>query len=515
MEACLDAKGVQPGGPAAGEEWITLGVVFRALRHLRRSLREIETEGRPRIPGRVRVDSRGRAAAGVFPRGLTERVLFRGVRAEVRSRSYTTPAAFRDDQARAYRDRGDSSSPVCLVLGAGNAASLPATDSLAKMVVEGRVVLLKPNPVNAYVGPLLEEAFRPLVDRGVLRLVYGGAEVGERLSTHPEVDEIHLTGSARTYECLVFGPGEEGRRRREEGRLRLEKRVTAELGNVTPVIVVPGPWEEADLRYQSEQLASWLATNAGFNCVTPRVLVQHRPWSGRFRLLSGLEDALSRVQTRPAYYPGAAERHREFTRGRPEAVRVGASGGDRLPWTLVPGLDPEEDAGDPCFRREAFCGLMCETSLDAPDPAGFLERAVGFVNTRLWGTLTATILVHPRSLEDPAVAGAVDRAVDELEYGTVGVNARGEYGYLLMTTAWGGYPGSEPADVQSGTGRVGNALMLPEVEKNVVRAPFRRPRDPFLVSSGVLAEFGRAYCRWEARPGTLRALSVARVAVGA
>lgn len=506
---------MQPGGPAAGEEWIILGVVFRALRHLGRSLREIEREGRPRIPGRVREDGRGRAVAGVFPRNRMERLLFRGVRAEVRSPPSSTPAAFRGGQARVYREGGDPDSPVCLVLGAGNAASLPATDVLTKLVVEGRVALLKPNPVNAYVGPLLEEAFRPLVERGALRLVYGGAEVGERLSTHPEVEEIHLTGSARTYETLVFGPDEDRGRCVDGGRLRLDKRVTAELGNVTPVIVVPGPWEEEDLRYQSEQLASWLTTNAGFNCVTPRVLVQSRSWSGRTRLLSGFEDALSRVETRPAYYPGAADRHREFTRGRPDAVRMGSGEGDRLPWTLVPDLDPQADAGDPCFRREAFCGLMCETSLEAPDPAGFLDRAVRFVNTRLWGTLTATILVHPRSVEDPAVADALDRAVDALEYGTVGVNARGEYGYLLMTTAWGAYPGSEPTDVQSGTGRVGNALMLPDVEKNVVRAPFRRPRDPFLVSSGVLAEFGRAYCRWEARPGALRALSVVRAALGA
>lgn len=515
MEASLDAKGLEPGTAPAGEEWMVLGVVFRALRHLRLSLLEIESRGRPRVPGGIYRDPSGRAVARVFPRTVGERLLFRGVRADVRAPASTSPAALRGGQARPYRDLDGAPSPLCLVLGAGNAGSLPVTDSLTRLVVENRVVLLKMSPLNDYLGPLLEDAFRPLVERGALRVVYGDARVGERLSLHPEVDEIHLTGSARTYEAVVFGSDPSGRRRKEEGRPRLDKRVTAELGNVTPVVVVPGPWSEEDHRYHADQLASWLVTNAGFNCVTPRVLVQQRAWPGRVRLLDHLEGALGRIETRPAYYPGSEERHRKFTRGRPEAIQVGSTAGTRLPWTVVPDLDPEDDAGDPCFREEAFCGLMCETSLEAPDPSTFLDRAVRFVNERLWGTLTATVLVHPASLEEPGMARAVERAVEELEYGTVGLNARGEYGYLLMTTAWGGYPGSDSTDIQSGVGRMGNALMLPGVEKNVIRAPFRRRKDPFLASSGVLAEFGRRYCRWEARPGLPRALSLAGTALRA
>lgn len=506
--ASLDAKGVMPGSMAAGEEWITLAVVFRALRHLRRSLREIESSGRPRIPGPVREAGTGRKAMGVFPRDLMERILFRGVRAEVRIPSSTTMEALQGRQARAYRDRERRRVPCCLVLGAGNAASLPVTDCLSKLIVEDRVVLLKMSPVNDYLGPLLEEAFRPLWDAGALRVLYGGPDVGERLCTQPAVDEIHLTGSDRTYEAVVFGTGEEGRRRRAEGRPRMDRRVTAELGNVTPVIAVPGPWEADDYRDQAEQIASWLVTNAGFNCLTPRVLLQHRSWSGRSRMLRGLEEALSRIETRPAYYPGAEDRHREFTADRPDVIRVGRTEGSRLPWTVIPDLDPEAHGEDPCFREEAFCGLMCEASLAAPDPATFLDRAVEFVNEGLWGTLVAAILVHPASMEDPAVADAVERALDDLRYGTVCLNARGEYGYLLMTTAWGGYPGAGPTDIQSGTGRVGNVLMLPEVEKNVVRGPFRRSKDPFLARTGILDEFGRHYCRWEARrtPGRTAAL---------
>jgi hypothetical protein len=92
---------------------------------------------------------------------------------------------------------------------------------------------------------------------------------------------------------------------------------------------------------------------------------------------------------------------------------------------------------------------------------------------RGWGTLAATILVHPRSLKDPAVAAAIDRAVADLRYGTVGVNVWALTAYGLASLPWGGYPGSPAHDIQSGVGWVRNTYLLEDVEKSVLRAPWR------------------------------------------
>lgn len=80
-----------------------------------------------------------------------------------------------------------------------------ALDILHKLIAEDEVVLVKMNPVNDYLGPLLTRAFAPLVDRGVLRFAYGGPEVGKYLVEHPAVDTIHLTGSEATYNSIVWG----------------------------------------------------------------------------------------------------------------------------------------------------------------------------------------------------------------------------------------------------------------------------------------------------------------------
>ena len=48
----------------------------------------------------------------------------------------------------------------------------------------------------------------------MLRIVDGGADVGQYLTGHPRIDEVHITGSDKTYDAVVFGTGAEGARRK-------------------------------------------------------------------------------------------------------------------------------------------------------------------------------------------------------------------------------------------------------------------------------------------------------------
>jgi acyl-CoA reductase-like NAD-dependent aldehyde dehydrogenase len=283
----------------------------------------------------------------------------------------------------------------------------------------------------------------------------------------------------------------------------LTKRFTAELGNVGPVIIVPGPWDEDDIQEQVEHLATWLTANAGFGCLTPRVIVQHSDWAQRDALVKALGRILERVETRQAFYPGARKRHAAFVHAHPEAYQFGDPDGDHLPWTLISGIDAEE-ADDICFTRECFCSVVAETALEAPSVPGYIERAVDFANETLWGTLNATLLVHPESLADPAVAAAVERAVADLRYGTVTVNVFAYYAYYFMVLPWGAFPGHSIDDIQSGAGKTANALMFESPEKSVVRGPFHKPIDPLKVTSKRAHEFARKLARFEEAPSWVR-----------
>jgi hypothetical protein len=253
-------------------------------------------------------------------------------------------------------------------------------------------------------------------------------------------------------------------------------------------------------------LATSLVQNAGFNCLTTRVIVQHSSWAQREALLDALRGQLAAIPVRNAYYPGAHDRHREFVTAHPGAEHFGQPGEGELPWTLIAGVDPEQ-ADDISFTTEAFCGLFSETPLDAPDVPSYIDRAVEFANTKLWGTLSATIIVHPRSMQQPEIAAAVDRAVANLRYGTVAVNHWAGLAYGLASGTWGGFPGEDIGNIQSGIGSVFNPFMFARPQKTVLRAPFRIKPLPvwFASRAGKDPELGRRLVSFEAAPG-LRSL---------
>ena len=374
----MRAKGTTKNSFGEGEEWFFTAFVYRLVRVLKNSLLDIKKYGRPEIPGGLTTGSDGLVIAHVFPQTLRDRLVLFGTSAQIWMEPGVSSEDVIQDQASFYHSP-DVKGKVTLILGAGNAPFLVPGDFLYKLFVEGQVIALKPNPVNEYLGPIVEKGFRALISHGFLRILYGGAKEGAYLSNHPAVDEIHMTGSHKTFEAIVFGHGEKGAQRKAARDPRLAKRFTAELGNITPVIVVPGDWSEADVRTQALKIASWLVFNAGFACTAPRLIVQSRNWPLRDALNQAIGEVFSGIKTRKAYYPGAIEIHQQFVSAHPEAKLYGDSGEGHLPWTYITDVDPK-NTNDICFQNEPFCSLFSETSIEADSVPDFLNRAVTFLN---------------------------------------------------------------------------------------------------------------------------------------
>lgn len=505
-------EGLDPHAAEGAEEAIVGPYIFvRGARLLRDAVRDIDRHGLPRIPGGARRLADGRVAARVMPASAIDRATYIGVTADVWMDREVTLEGLPATMARAYRARPEPR--VCLVLGAGNASSIGPLDVLHKLFVELQAVVFKVHPVMAHLGPVQEAALAPLVRAGVLRVVYGDAAEGSRLAHSPLVDTLHVTGSDRTYEAIVYGPGAEGEERRRRDEPILRKPFTAELGNLTPVIVVPGRWSAAELDYHADNIATMLINNAGFNCTTSRVIVTARSWPGRAALLDRVRARLASHPPRLAYYPGAAQRFDAFRAHYPGAELFGEARDGTLPWMLIPGLSPDA-AGDPAYRFEAFCPVTAETAIEASDATEFLGRAVDFANGRLWGTLNATLIVDPRTAADPAVRPALSRAVADLRYGTVSVNHWSAVGFGLGTSPWGAHPGHSRTDIGSGTGFVHNPLMFDRVEKSVVRSPFRaRPKPIWFVGHRTAHRLAPHLIRHEATGSLTELLPVSWLAL--
>ena len=469
VTAASRAKGLPAGSPLRGEEWASgpwatvnyVGPLAETLRHVQAGTLDEQ------LAGRVRQRPDGQTVVRVVPDGVYDRLLLSGVEVDVWQQPGVTPDTLADTMAVFYK-QSNPEGKVALVLGAGNIAAIPPLDVLYKLYAEGEVVLLKMNPVNSYLGPVLEEAFAEFVGAGYVRLVYGGADVGEYLTRHQAVDTIHVTGSAQTHDAIVYGTGAEGERRKAADDPAIDTPVTSELGGISPCIVVPGDWSEPDLDFQAEHVVSQKMHNGGFNCIASQVLVLPGAWEQRETFLDAVRDAFAGLPDRPAYYPGADDRLAALADAYPDAEAVGETGAR----TLVPDVPPEP--GQPAFETEVFGPALAVTSLPgggaSDDPGEWLARAVAWCNDTLAGTLGATVLIHPRTRR--ALGDRFEEILADLEYGTIGVNIWSGAGFLVAQGAWGAFPGHDRADIQSGTGVVHNAWLFDKPQKTVVTGPF-------------------------------------------
>lgn len=498
VEEALKNKGILASSPVAGEEWFGGPVItIRNLRLLERTLRSISETGKPPLDEvSVSTNNFDRVVADVLPVDKWDEVMYKDFSAEV----WMKPEVDRDEifnNMASFYDKDEPYGGVSLVLGAGNVASIAPLDVVYKLFAEGHVCLLKMNPINDYLGAYIEEAFEGLIERGFVRLAYGGAKVGSYLCEHDGIDDIHITGSDKTHDKIVFGTGQEGKKRKEENRPKLDKPITSELGNVSPVIVVPGDWSQAELEFQAENIATQLANNAGFNCNAARVIITPKNWAHRDRLIEEVADVLSDIEQREAYYPGAEERFEEFLDSHDDVIRIGSRTEKKLPWSILKGVDPN-DENHICFREEAFCGVMCETGLDVePDsPGEFLSEAVDFCNETLWGTLNACVIVDPKT--EKQIQGQLEEALNDLEYGSIVLNHWPAISYGMGVTTWGAYPGHTLQDIQSGIGVVHNTLLFDKPEKSIVRGPFKIwPKPPWFVTNQRGHEIGPRLVEFE------------------
>ena len=475
VEQEAELRGHSASSEAGAESWF-LGPIpmARTLRYLEHGL---QSGGRPVLPSvRLRID--GRTICRVFPFGFHEGVLFWGFQGHVWS-------VGSDFQGQAYSQARDSRPGPALVLGASNISSIAVTDVLSKLFCENRpVVCLLPRRL-APLAPLMMEVFHPLIRDRHLHFVVGGAEEGQQLLSHPMFETVHMTGSHSTFKAISSGNAIQGRT------------FTAEVGCVTPLLVVPGQWKKKELSHQARHLVSMLLFNGGYNCVNPQVILLSRDWPQKDDFRDALRAELARFSRRDDHYPGAAERRKEWRSRYPKGEIFG-------PRTFVE-VSPYEP--EPLFSEEAFCGMLGWAQLNASGVESFLKEAADFCNDSLWGDLSCNILIDSVTRRDAEVPLA--HALTELRYGTVGVNAFSGLGFFSCVTPWGSYRGGGVSG--TGLGWVHNTFFFDRPEKSVIEGPFV----PGLVAPWMkpfprLAEVGKAWFGLDLEPNQAHLAQLAK-----
>lgn len=506
-DASSTSKGLGPGHPLRGEEWLSgpyaalvaLDTYAATLSTLAKGASPLDGVTLDETPG-------GRVRAHVFPTNPIDGLLLSGFTGEV----WLEPGVTVDDARRgAGLGQLSPTTPggVGLVLGAGNVSSIPVLDVLYELLASNRVALLKLNPTMDSLVGVFERALAPLIEPGFLRITTGGPEVGAYLTGHSGIDHVHITGSAATFDAIVWGTGTPAVRRRREGRPALKKPITSELGGVSPIIVVPGEWTEADLRFQAEHIATMRLTNSGHNCIAGQVVIVSSEWPQRDAFVGALRTAYAEAPERPVWYPNATPRLESAASAYPAGEWL--AGHSRV----FVALEEGEDAAT-LQATEYFAPVLGVTLLPGLGQE-FVDAAVTHANDELVGTLGANVLIDP--VTQKALGDGFERAIAELRYGGIAINGWTGFSFITPTLSWGAFPGSTLEDVGSGIGIVHNGLLLDRVERSVLRGPFRPfpralgggkftvlPKPPWFVSSRTGAAVSEGFTRFRMDGNWLR-----------
>jgi aldehyde dehydrogenase (NAD(P)+) len=487
VDLSVKNKQIDTNSALVGEEWSTgPWAVISSVNAYIQTLNEIENGNLGNLIKGIQKRHDNQLKVQVFPSNFYETLLFNQIKGEVWMQKGITKDNLLQNMAVFYQQKKPQGK-VSLVLGAGNINSIPPLDVLYNLLVKGEVVLLKMNPVNDYLSPVFKKIFEPFIKDDYVKIVNGGADEGKYLTSHTDIETIHITGSEKTHDAIVFGTGEEGIKRKKENNPKLDasKPIRSELGGIGPLIVVPGPWSNSDIDFQSQNIATAKLHNGGHNCVASQILVLPKKWKHSEKLLTSVRKFLNEIPYRAAYYPGAENRQKLAVEAYPDSEELIG----KIPRTLITNLD-SDNKKEYAFQNEFFGAIYAETTIEGDTPLQFLQNAVKFCNSSLHGTLGATILVHPKTMKE--LGDELENCIADLHYGAVGVNIWNGVAFLLPQCTWGAFPGHTYDDIQSGIGVVHNSLMFDKPEKTVLYGPFRTlpralnlapPKPPWFVTN--------------------------------
>jgi len=453
---CSDNKGTTKT-PAEGEEW--LGGPFASVLATQYYIKSL-TNDDDLVEKKYNSEEN---SYKVFPNSFTERITFPFIDAKV---IFNKSMSFEDiNKYRGFSKRYDIDPSITLVLGAGNFSSIPYLDVLYHLITRKSVILLKLNPVNEYLKPVFEKVFQSFIERGYIIVTTGNIDESKYMAKHPGINHIHLTGSDKTFEDIVYGRELTEKERKSKSLSKINnKPITSELGNVTPIIIHPGKWSTSDIKYQARKIVTAKLNNNGFNCIAAQVVVLPDGWGQTETLIKFVKHYMSKAKERKAYYPESIERLEKLEKDK-GYERVNALS------CVTPHLTREIKAYSKFEMDEVWSSTIYFKKIEYTSVEDFANKAIDYCNDELWGNLGVSVII--KDYTKKFNRHLTELYISNLDYGTIAINEWAAIGYIIPQLPWGGFPGNKDNDIQSGQSVVHNSILFESPLKGVVTTKFR------------------------------------------
>ncbi|MET4590808.1 aldehyde dehydrogenase family protein [Arthrobacter sp. 754] len=298
---------------------------------------------------------------------------------------------------------------------------LMAAWKIAPVLAAGNTMVLKPSEQTPLSTLKLAELIASEVPAGVLNIVTGpGQVVGNRISEHPDIDLVAITGSVGSGQKVAASAA---------GTV---KRVHLELGGKAPVVI----FEDADLQAAAEGVRSAGFWNGGQECGSACRVLVHESVADRFTELLVREVSQITVGA-----PGAGDDVEmgsmisgahykrvlaalEDARAEGLTIAVGGNALEGPGYFIEPTVVTGVPAGAPITSTEIFGPVVSVETFRTDEEAITRANETPYgLAASVWTTNAARSLSAPR----------------RLDFGTVWVNS-----HLVIANEmpWGGFKGS-------------------------------------------------------------------------
>jgi aldehyde dehydrogenase (NAD+) len=264
---------------------------------------------------------------------------------------------------------------VCALVAPWNFPINLVVVKLAPALLAGCTVIVKPAPSTSLsIRLLVEAAVEAGIPPGVVNVLTGGAETGDRLVRHPGVDKVGFTGSTRVGRRIAATCGE------------LLRPVTLELGGKSAAIVLP----DADLDEMAEGLIRSCLRNTGQTCyISTRIIATADRYEEVVELVAATVSAArigDPLSADTVFGPLASAAQRDIVLGHVRsAIDDGARivmGGDAPPsergsW-VSPTVFADVDPGMRIAQEEVFGPVLAVMRADDVDDAIDIANATEF-----------------------------------------------------------------------------------------------------------------------------------------
>lgn len=204
---------------------------------------------------------------------------------------------------------------VCALIAPWNFPINLVVIKLAPALIAGCTVVIKPaSPTPLSIRFVLDAAVEAGIPDGVINLVTGDGQVGDRLVRHPDVDKVAFTGSTPVGRRIAAACGE------------LLRPVTLELGGKSAALVLP----DADLDHLRRVLIRSCMRNTGQTCyISTRLIVTPERYDDVVEAVAAtIGEAIQGdpLDTATVFGPSATRAQRDIVRGY---IRSGIAEGAR------------------------------------------------------------------------------------------------------------------------------------------------------------------------------------------